>query len=231
MVGGLSLTTHPKMEQRSPEWFAARCGLVTASSVGKLVTPKTVKPANNDESRGLIALLAAERVTKHVEETPTTSDMWRGIDAEPYARDLYGQHRSPAIECGFMVRDFGDFSIGYSPDGLVGDMGLIEIKAPRQKGHLNTVISNEVPPYYMAQLQAGLLVSGRKWIDYVSYAGGMHLWIKRVEPDPKWQAAILAAVEQAERDIAVAVDVYNHAVTGLPETERIDFNAVELKLA
>lgn len=217
------------VEQRSPEWYAARCGIVTASAVGKLITPKTVKVAANDESRGLIALLASERVTGFVEDTYTSHDMWRGIEAEPYARDLYSKHYAPAVECGFMRRDFGDYSIGYSPDGLVGDMGLIEIKAPRAKGHLTTIVSNDVPLYYMAQLQTALLVSGRKWIDYVSYTAGMPLWVKRIEPDPRWQTAILAAAEQAERDIRAVVATYEQAINGLPATERIDHSVVELK--
>ena len=70
------------VEQRSDAWYEARCGIVTASAVGKLVTPRTIKPASNDDSRGLANLLASERVTGHVEDTYTSSDMWRGIEAE-----------------------------------------------------------------------------------------------------------------------------------------------------
>jgi len=227
----VSLTEYRDVVQRSPEWYALRCGIVTASAVGKLVTPKTVKPASNDDSRGLACLLAAERVTGYVEDTYTSVDMWRGIDAEPFARDLYSKHHAPADECGFMVREFGtDFKIGYSPDGLVGDDGLIEIKAPRQKTHLATVIADEVPLHYMAQCQAALLVSGRKWIDFVSYCGGMPLWVKRVTPDQRWREAIQEAVRSAEQAIAEAAAVYTRAVEGLPVTERIDFSGVELTL-
>jgi len=212
------------VEQRSPEWFAARCGIITASSVGKLVTPRTIKPASNDDSRGLVSLLASERVTGIVEDTYTSSDMWRGIMAEPFARDLYGEHHAAAVECGFMVRQFDGFKIGYSPDGLVGDDGLIEVKAPRQKGHLATVVADAVPLVHMAQLQTGLVVSGRAWIDFVSYTGGMPLWVRRVVPDVRWRAAILQAAEDAEKAIRETVATYQAAVVGLPATERIDFN-------
>lgn len=278
MTGKLHI--YKDLEQRSAAWYAARCGIVTASAVGSLISinppdaitvdcpncgasagdpcisaarktptpiktvhdqrtaatvdmPPVIEPVDNDTSRGLIAVLAAERITNHVEDTWVSNDMWRGIESEPYARELYAEHCTdePVTEVGFMVRDFGDFSIGYSPDGLVGDDGLIEIKAPRQKGHLSTVVGNEVPARHMAQLQAGLLVSGRKWIDFVSYSGGMHLWPKRVTPDPRWQDAILRAVEQAEKAITETVAAYEQAVTGLPLAERIDFNTVELKLA
>jgi hypothetical protein len=220
----VSLTVYSDLEQRSPEWYAARCGIVTASAVGKLITPKTVKPAANDDSRALATLLASERVTGYVEDTYTSSDMWRGIVAEPFARDLYSKHYAPADECGFMVRQFDGFRIGYSPDGLVGDDGLLEIKAPRQKTHLATIVADQVPLYHMAQLQTGLLVSGRKWIDFVSFCGGMPLWVRRVTPDERWQIAILEAAEQAERAITELTDTYLSAVTGLPVTERIDFN-------
>jgi hypothetical protein len=140
------------------------------------------------------------------------------------------EHYAPAVECGFMVRNFDGFRIGYSPDGLVGDDGLIEVKAPRQKTHLATVVADEVPLYHVAQLQAGLLVSGRAWIDFVSYCGGMPLWVRRVMPDVRWQKAILESVQQAEIDIAATVANYEQAVVGLPATERIDYDAMELTL-
>ena len=81
--------------------------------------------------------------------------------------------------------------------------------------------ADEVPAENMAQLQCGLLVSGREWIDYVSFCGGMPLWVKRVEPDPKWQAAIVAAVAAFEEAVAQMVADYHKAVTGLPMTERL----------
>ena len=218
-------------EQRSDEWFAARCGLVTASAVGKLVTPRTIKPAANDESRGLVALLASERVTGLVEMTWPTWDMQRGIDAEPHAREAYTKRTGAAVvEAGFMVRQKDGWALGYSPDGLVGEDGLIEIKAPRPKGHLSTVVDGEVPGYHMAQLQAALIVTGRAWIDYVSFCGGMPLWIRRVEPDPRWVAAITEATAAAEAAITEAVATYTAAVDGLPTTERITYDEAELTL-
>lgn len=268
-----TLTTYADMEQRSEEWMAARCGLVTASAIGRLISisapgagayecpecaappaepcislrggapiknmhsgrvevavaradtePPVLSVANNDTSRGLIATLAAERITGHVEEVPMTSDMWRGVEAEPFARDAYAEHaRATVEEVGFMVRTYPDdaYTIGYSPDGLVGDDGLIEIKAPRAKTHVQTILADEVPAHYMAQVQTGLLVSGRKWCDYVSFHGGLHLWPKRVHADPAWQAVILAAADHAERAIGALVQQYQAATKGLPMTDRL----------
>jgi len=148
--------------------------------------------------------------------------MERGTLSEPFARDIYSESYAPASEVGFMVRDLGGYKIGYSPDGLVGEDGLLEIKAPRQKKHLATILSDEVPLEHIAQCQTGLLVSGREWIDFLSYNGGMPLWRKRVEPDEKWQAAIKESVSEFEMTANEMVARYNAITADLPKTERID---------
>lgn len=209
------------IDQRSPEWYAARCGIVTASVVGKLLTP-TLKVADNDVSRGVTAALVAERITGATEETPISNDMWRGIEHEPYARDIYSGNYQQAVECGFMRIDGDGWTLGYSPDGLVAHDGLVEIKCPRPKGHLNTILADAVPAYYMAQLQAGLLVSGREWIDYVSFCAGLPFYVKRVTPDPAWQDAIVAACKRFEDTATQMLAAYRKAVEGLPTTDRIE---------
>lgn len=211
----------PDLEQGSEEWLAQRRGMVTASVVGQLITPKTVKPANNDYSRALIASLAAERVTGWSDPVYVNADMQRGIDDEPVARDIYANHTGCEVkEVGFLIKEGPGWQLGYSPDGLVGDHGLIEIKSRRPKKHLQTVIANAVPLENMAQLQAGLLVTGREWIDYVSFCGGMKLWVKRVEPDPAWEAAIEEAVSIAEAAISELETLYRVRVADMPMTDR-----------
>jgi len=218
----MKLTTYEDLGQGTPEWLAARCGIVTASVVGQLITPKTVKPAANDYSRALAVTLTAERITGHVEPIHENQDMLRGTLDEPFARDKYAEHYAPVEEIGFMVRDDWGFRLGYSPDGLVGEDGLIEIKSRRQKKHLATILADEVPLENMAQCQAGLLVSGREWLDYVSFCSGMPLYVKRVTPDPKWQAAIIDAVAAFEEASADMVTRYTEATKNLPATERLD---------
>lgn len=218
----MTLTVHESLIQGSQEWFDQRRGIVTASAVGKLVTPKTIQPADNPESRGMAMLLAAERITGWTDPTFTSDDMWRGIEDEPRARAKYAEHYAPVAEAGFMVEDRWGFRIGYSPDGLVGDDGLIEIKSRRSKVQLATILADQVPAENMAQLQCGLLVSGRKWIDYVSYCGGMPLYVTRVYPIEAWHEAILNAVSAFEEVVANMVRTYNASVEGLHMTERID---------
>jgi predicted phage-related endonuclease len=210
------------LEQGSDEWHAARRGIVTASVVGLLITTKTLKPAANDTSRGLAAQLVAERITGYTEPMQTSRDMERGTLDEPYAREVYSERYAPVAEVGFMVREFDGYKIGYSPDGLIGDDGLIEIKSRKQKIQLKAFLDDEVPAENMAQIQCGLLVSGRDWCDYVSYCGGMPLYVKRVFPDPAWHEAIIAAVAEFENNAAQMIDKYLTATEGNPPTERID---------
>ena len=148
----------PDLIQGSDEWHDQRRGMVTASAVGQLITASTLKPASNDYSRGLTALLVAERITGYTEPTYINDDMLRGIEDEPRAIEKYGEHYAPVVTTGFMVRDYGTHQLGYSPDGLVGADGLVEVKSRRQKKHLQTILSGQVPAENMAQLQCGLLV-------------------------------------------------------------------------
>jgi hypothetical protein len=209
--------------QGSEEWFAQRRGLVTASVVGKLLTP-TLKVADNDTARGITATLVAERITGVTEDSYTNNDMLRGVMCEPIARDIYSGLYHQAEEVGFMRFDGEGWSLGFSPDGLVGMDGLLEVKSPRAKTHVSTILADKVPAHYMAQCQAGLLVTGRKWIDWCSFHGGLPLYVKRVYPDPEWFAAITAACIQFEANAARMVAEYEAKAEGLPPTERVDFD-------
>jgi len=221
----MSLHIYEQLEQGSDEWLQARCGIVTASVIGQLITPKTIKVANNVEVRSLTAQLAAERITGYADDSYTSADMENGHFSEPMARDKYSEHYAPVSEVGFLVRDDWGFRLGYSPDGVVGDEGLIEIKTRKPKKHVATVLADEVPLENIAQCQAALLVSGRKWLDYVSYCGGMKLWVKRVLPDRRWHEAILDAVAVFEDTAAEMIAAYEAATAGMPTTERIDYFA------
>jgi hypothetical protein len=215
------LTTFPDVVQRSDAWYDQRRGLITASVVGSLITPKTLGLADNSSSRGLVALLAAERLTGVTDLTYESYDMVRGMEDEPYAVAAYGEHHAPVTACGFMVRAWGRCRLGYSPDGLVAGEGLIEVKSRNQKLQVQAVVAGVVPAEHVAQCQAALFVSGRPWLDFVSFSAGMHLPPPvRVEPSPRWFAAIAAAVEAAEAEIELTTDAYLRAVEGRPLTER-----------
>ena len=108
--------------------------------------------------------------------------------------------------------------MGAGSDGLVGDDGAIEIKCPKPKEHLATIINDQIPSEYIPQLQTGLWVSGREWIDYVSYVPGMPLYVTRITPNPEWQNAIFRAAAAFEGTAVLFLDAYKKAIVGRPET-------------
>ena len=266
-------TIYPDLEQGSDAWLQARCGVVTASVIGQLITsskpgadlytcpkcdasagdpcisvaakePKPLKVmhserfafaaesdaapilsiAMTDTARAAILRLAAERISAHVEETFTTWDMQRGHDDEPKARDEYEQRHDVTVdEIGFMTREVDGVTIGYSPDGLVADDGLIECKSRRQATQLAHWITEpgvQVPPENMAQLQTGLLVSGRDWIDYLGFAEGWPTLEIRVYPDAQWASVIVASAKYAEAEIQRITTTYAERTAGLTPSER-----------
>lgn len=216
----MTLTTYAELEQGSEEWLAARCGLLTASTIGKLITPSTLKVADNETSRGLTMTLAAERITGHVDHVYPTADMQRGTDDEPYARQYYAEHFAPVEELGFMVLERDGFKLGFSPDGLVGSEGLIEIKSRKPKEQINTVLNGRPPAYNIAQLMTALYVTGREWLDYVSFSAGLPLWVHRVYPDQRWFDAIEDAAATFEINVFNIVNNFSAATKGMPATER-----------
>lgn len=215
----MTVTIYPELEQGSDEWLAARCGILTASQIGKLITP-TLKVADNDTSRNLTLTLAAERITGHVEYVHPSFEMQRGTEDEPWARDVYADNYAPVEEVGFITLEKGNYKIGFSPDGLVGDDGLIEIKSRNARIQLATFFNDRVPAANMAQIQTGLFVTGRKWLDYCSFSAGLPFFVKRVYPDPAWFDAITDAAITFERNVNKIITDYNTATVGLPKTER-----------
>lgn len=216
-------TYYPDIIQGTDEWLQLRTGLITASEMKLLMTP-TLKPANNDKSRAHLYELAAQRISGYTEPSFISDDMMRGWSDEILARDLYSQHYAPATECGFVTAEINGHKIGYSPDALVGDDGLIECKSRRQKHQIKTICDGVVPEEYMLQIQTGLLVTGRKWLDFVSYCGGLPMVVIRVYPDPKMQGAIIETIASAEAQIQALIDAYRQAILEhptWPDTERL----------
>lgn len=270
----MTITYYPDLVQGSDEWLAARAGIVTASTVGRLLSvdtlgamdyhcpecaalhgnpcvsiakggggrelkivhgartafaaskrdesPLIVTPATGDEVETLAYTLAAERITGHVDIRRITDDMWRGKEEEPIARALYAEHHAPVDEMGFIVLESSNgVRLGYSPDGMPGEDGLIEVKSRLNRRQLQFILADRVPPEHMPQLQCGLFVTGRAWIDYVACSGGMPLIVKRVEPQQDWFDAILLAVHRMEARIADIITRYRALTDGLPVMERI----------
>ena len=212
---------HEAFDQGSEAWLSARCGLLTASEICRIMTP-TLKAANNDKSRQHVYEIAAQRITGYVEPHYVSDDMLRGHADEIEARALYAKHYAPVREVGFVTNSEWGFTLGYSPDGLVEDDGLIEGKSRRQKYQVQTIATGEVPDEHVLQCQTGLLVTGRKWLDFISYSGGLPMAVIRVEPDPVMQAAIIEAATAFEARVACVIADFSTEVVrrGFVPTER-----------
>lgn len=218
----MTITYHRELVQGSEEWLAARCGILTASEMKHIITP-TLKVSNNDKTRAHAFELAFQRMTGFVEPQYVSDAMLRGQEDEIYARAAYAEHYADVTETGFVTNDAWGFVIGYSPDGLVGDNGLIECKSRCGKYQVQTIAEDAVPDEYVLQLQTALLVTGRGWIDFISYCGGLPMFVKRVEPDPVIQDAIVAAAVAFDARVAEIEQQYHSTLANMPKfipTER-----------
>ena len=225
-----SITYYYDIIQGSDDWLAMRCGLLTASEMKLILTPKTLKPASNDYERAHVYELLAQRITRYVEPHYISDDMLRGQEDQFLASASYSREYAPVQDVGFVTNDEWGFTIGYSPDGLVGDDGLIEAKSRRQKHQFATIIecveSQSIPDEFVLQVQTGLLVTKRKWCDFISYCGGAHMVTIRAFPHPAIQEAIIAAATAFENKIAEKIEKYREIIARggrlLPTERRVE---------
>ena len=173
------------MDQRSEEWFAIRIGKVTASRVADvLAKTKSGYSASRDN---YMAQLVCERLTGQKAEGFTNAAMQWGTETEPLARAAYEALKDVLVdEVGFVPHPTIQMA-GASPDGLVGDDGLLEIKAPNTATHIETLLSESVPSKYNTQMQFQMACTGREWCDFVSFDNRLpeelQLFVKRVPRD------------------------------------------------
>jgi hypothetical protein len=217
----VTVTYHRELLQGTQEWLDARRGLLTASEMCRIITP-TLKVANNDDSRKHVYEIAAQRITGQVEEGFISYKMMRGHEEEVDARDHYRKHYAPVDHVGFITNDRWGFTLGYSPDGLVGEIGLIEGKSRDPAFQIETIVKGEIPTEHVIQVQSALLISEREWLHYLSYSGGLPMDLIPVEPIPEFQEAIIEAATAFEARVAEVIEAYHSAVKakGLHPTER-----------
>lgn len=212
----MSIKIHNDIQQGSDEWHAARCGLLTASTMKNIITPATLKYARNDASCAFLHEIVAQRITRYAEPSYQSFDMARGHEEEADALAAYSEHYADIEAVGFVTNDKWGFTLGYSPDAFCGQDGLIEVKSRRQKYQIETVLEHmekgTIPPKFALQIQTGLLVSEREWCDFVSYSGGLPMAVIRVYPDAAIQEAIIEAATCFEVSIAKNIIKYNRII-------------------
>jgi putative phage-type endonuclease len=186
------------MPQRSPEWYAHRCGRVTASRIADLMAMTKTGPGAS--RKNYMAQLVAERLTGEVAESYSNAAMQWGTDQEPQARALYEfTTDAEVLEVGFIDHAILGMA-GCSPDGLVGDTGMVEFKCPNTATHLDTLLSEKIEGKYVKQMQFQMACAGRDWCDFVSFdprlPAEMQLWVCRVERDDDAMQEIEASVAE-----------------------------------
>jgi putative phage-type endonuclease len=177
--------------QGTIEWQEVRLGVPSASCFDCIVTMKG-EPSKQAEK--YMFKLAGEKVAGKPEDTYSNDAMKRGVELEDQARQMYQIMQDCIVDqVGFCVSEEG---WGCSPDGLVGDDGMIEIKCPSISTHVKYLLDNKLPSDYYQQTQGQLFVTGRKWNDFVSFYPGIKPLIVRVYPDVEFHQKLKAELVQ-----------------------------------
>lgn len=206
------------MEQRSEEWFKQRIGKVTASRIGDILA--TLRNGSWAASRkNYAAELVRERLTNKPPEPFTNEYIEWGIEQEAPAREAYEKATGSAVvESGFVDHPTIPHS-GASPDGLVGEDGLIEIKCPTTATHIDTLLNGTINDRYKYQMLWQMACTGRKWCDFVSFdprmPEDMQLFIERYAPDDKEikevENAVIDFLEEVKKTVVELEAKFRHA--------------------
>ena len=202
---------HNSFQQGSLAWEQIRKGRVGGSSAAVLLPQGKSESGLGVAALTMIYTKVSEIITDETESFYVNDAMRRGTELEPFARREYENSTFQSVdEIGYI--SLGNY-FGYSPDGFVGDDGLIEIKCPGAKGFVEYVdkrgVLKEIPKNYYAQMQFGLFITSRKYCDYIVYHPGFKksLIIERIEPDitiqNRFAEVIPAYISEIERVLAL----------------------------
>lgn len=190
------------MMQQTEEWKKARLGKVTASRLSD-VTAKT-KTGYGASRANYMAELLVERLTGESQEMYVNAAMKHGVDTEPQARSAYAFMTDfDVIEVGFIPHPTIEMS-GASPDGLIGDDGMLELKCPNTATHIDTLLGEPIADKYIKQMQWQMACSGRKWCDFATY-------------DPRLPANLQIKIIRVNRDDSLIGELEHEVIEFLRE--------------
>jgi putative phage-type endonuclease len=196
------------MQQYSDEWWAERLGKATASRISDIIA--STKTGWGASRANYEAELIAERLTGETGESFTNAAMQWGTDTEPEARAAYEfMNDAEVTEVGFITHPTIAMS-GASPDGLVGDEGMVEIKCPKTATHLATLLGSAIPKKYTVQMQWQMACADRLWCDFVSFDPRLparhQLFIKRVDRDNEMIADLESKVSDFLAEVNAKIE-------------------------
>ena len=191
--------------QGTDEWKLARCGSLGASRVADAIA--RTKSGWGASRANLMAELIAERLTGIPTEGYVNAAMTWGTETEPQARDAYSFYSDVDVKLVGLIRHHTIPMTHASPDGLIGDDGIVEIKCPMVSTHIDTLLGTPIPAKYITQMQWQLACTERQWCDWVSYdprlPGSMQLFVKRVHRDD----AMIADLEKLVREFLAEIEI------------------------
>lgn len=201
------------IEQGTPEWFAQRLGKVTASRVSDIIA-KT-KTGVSASRANYLAQLVAERLTCQAADTFKSGAMQHGTETEPQARMAYEAETGLMVTEVAMIQHGTIEMAGASPDGLVGEDGLVEIKCPNTSTHIATLMADKAPIQYIPQMQWQMACTGRAWCDFVSFdprmPEDMQLFIKRMPRDnaliAKYEAEVVKFLTEVQETVDKLIQI------------------------
>ena len=193
------------IEQGSEAWFQERCGRFTASKFSTLMSGKSTKGYKD-----LILDIAGEAITGEVEESYSNANMERGKDLEPEARQEFTELISDVKEVGFCLPD-SDIAewCGVSPDGMLPDGAILEIKCPLRKTHLNYLRNDRLPNEYKWQVQGQIFVTGAPYGYFMSYYPNMKPFILKVERDEQMITDLETRIKEAITEVKEIIKSYD----------------------
>jgi putative phage-type endonuclease len=199
-------------QQRTEEWFQARLGKVTASKISDVIA--RTKTGYSASRANYMAQLIVERLTNQKQESYTNSAMEWGTQQEPFARAEYEAMLMLFVEeTGFVDHPFIPMA-GASPDGLVSDDGLVEIKCPNTATHIETILSKKIDQKYINQMQWQMACTNRLWTDFVSYdprlPKTLQLFVMRVLRDNEYILSLEAEVHKFLIEVEEKVNQLNN---------------------
>lgn len=206
------------LAQGSQDWFAVRLGKVTASKVSDVIA-KT-KSGWSASRANYMAQLVAERLTGQAQESYSNANMQWGTDNEPLARAAYEFRTDATVTPAWFIDHPTIAMTGASPDGLIGDIGLIEIKCPNTATHIETLTGRSIPDKYKVQMLWQMACTGAKWCDFVSFdprlPETMRLFVSRLDRDEKR----IGELETEIKAFLAELDAKINSLTSLYEKDK-----------
>lgn len=206
----MTIRYHEQVEQGSDEWLRMRRGIITASNISKILTPKGLKIST---STGYLYQFCRQSIDSMPFGEFSTKHTDRGHIEEALALQVYEANHVAVKRCGFIENDNHGFTIGCSPDALVGDDGGVQVKSFTPDNQFGNIVDDNIEPAHMLQVQMELLVSEREWWDFIHQSSGTHQIVTRVTPRPLIHAAILDSCRDFYTRVDAALEIYRRKIT------------------